>query len=471
MRPNKTGKARPVLVGAAVLTAALAVELVDELADGAKSAALPLIRESLGLSYGQIGLLASAPLLLGSIMELPLGVLAGHGRRRRRAVLLGGAAFTLTLIGAAAARSFAGLLVAFVLFFPASGAFVSLTQSGLMDADPGRREQHMARWELAGSAGSVAGPVVVIAVLAAGGGWRSAYLALAACAAAAWVGVARNPAVDAPPTTTVRHTRPTSPDLVPHTPPTSPDLARHDPPTSPDLARHDPPTSPDLARQIPPTSPDLARQIPPARPSLFAAVRRPGVARWLVLLQVSDLLLDVFTGFLALYLVAVAHATPAQAALGVAIRLGAGLAGDALLIRALRHARGLTLLRASAAVTAVVFPALLLAGGLLPKLVLLGCLSVATAPWYPVLQAELYGSLPDDSGIVVSLSSAAGLLGGAAPLAVGLIAQRFGLTWALAGLAVAPPLLLLGLRRSGGRNDKQPDMAVPPPSGDGGGTG
>ena len=197
MQP-KTGKVRPVLVGAAVLAAALAVELVDELAGGVKSAALPLIRRDLGLSYGQIGLLESAPLLLGSIMELPLGILAGHGRRRRRAVLLGGAAFILTLIGAAAARSFAGLLVAFVLFFPASGAFVSLTQSGLMDADPGRREQHMARWELAGSAGSLAGPVLVIAVLAAGGGWRSAYLALAAAAAAAWLGVARNPPVPVP---------------------------------------------------------------------------------------------------------------------------------------------------------------------------------------------------------------------------------------------------------------------------------
>ena len=405
MQP-KTGKVRPVLVGAAVLAAALAVELVDELAGGVKSAALPLIRRDLGLSYGQIGLLESAPLLLGSIMELPLGILAGHGRRRRRAVLLGGAAFILTLIGAAAARSFAGLLVAFVLFFPASGAFVSLTQSGLMDADPGRREQHMARWELAGSAGSLAGPVLVIAVLAAGGGWRSAYLALAAAAAAAWLGVARNPPVPVPA----------------------------------DGPGADPAAGTAAVRRAPPTS-----------PSPFTALRQPGVVRWLVLLQVSDLLLDVFTGFLALYLVAVVHATPEQAALGVAIRLGAGLAGDAALIRALNHVSGLVLLRASAAVTAVVFPAFLLAGGLVPKLLLLGCLSVVTAPWYPVLQAELYGSLPDDSGVVVSLSSAAGLLSGAVPLAVGLLAQRFGLAWALACLAIAPPLLLAGLRRSRGR--------------------
>jgi hypothetical protein len=32
-----------------------------------------------------------------------------------------------------------------------------------------------------------------------------------------------------------------------------------------------------------------------------------------------------------------------------------------------------------------------------------------------------------------------------------LLAQRFGLAWALACLAIAPPLLLTGLRRSRGR--------------------
>ena len=86
-----------------------------------------------------------------------------------------------------------------MIFFPASGAFVSLTQSGLMDADPGRHEQHMARWNLAGSAGAVAGPVLLAGVLAAGGGWRAAYLVLAGCAAVAWLGVARRGPRPAPP--------------------------------------------------------------------------------------------------------------------------------------------------------------------------------------------------------------------------------------------------------------------------------
>jgi MFS transporter, FSR family, fosmidomycin resistance protein len=420
-------RARPILAGAAVIAAALAVELVDELADGTRAAALPLIRRDLALSYGQIGLLASVPLLLGSVLELPLGVLAGHGRRRRVAVLLGGVVFTLSLAGVAAARSFADLLIAFVVFFPASGAFVSLTQSGLMDADPARREQHMARWDLAGSVGSVAGPALLIAVLAAGGGWRSAYLVLALAATAAWLGVARNPPRPPPADT---HPGPPGPTTRPHP----------DPPRATTPAHPDPPRATARPHPDPPGALAAVRRI-------LAGPRRPPVLRWLVLLQVSDLLLDVFTGFLALYLVAVVHATPAQAALGVAIRLGAGLAGDAALIRALRHAGGLRLLRFSAAAAAVAFPGFLLVPGLWPKLALLACVSVITAPWYPVLQAQLYDSLPDHSGVVVSLSSAAGLLGGAAPLAVGFLAQRFGLAWALASLATAPLGLLAGLWR------------------------
>jgi len=464
--PPTLGQARPILAGAAVIAAALAIELVDELADGVKAAALPLIRRDLALSYGQIGLLASVPLLLGSLLELPLGVLAGHGRRRRVAVLLGGAVFVLSLAGAAAARSFAGLLVAFVVFFPASGAFVSLTQSGLMDADPARREQHMARWDLAGSAGSMAGPVLLIAVLAAGGSWRSAYLVLALVATAAWLGVARNPpqpppadahqdpaAATATAATAVTHPDPPGAAAPPH-PDQAGDVAapRPDQPGTTATAHPDQPGTTATAH---PDQPGTTATAHPDQPGTLAAVRRaraaprrPGVLRWLLLLQVSDLQLDVFTGFLALYLVAVVHATPAQAALGVAIRLGAGLAGDAALIRALRHAGGLRLLRASAATAAVAFPGFLLVPGLWPKLLLLGCVSVITAPWYPVLQAQLYGSLPDQSGVVVSLSSAAGLLGGAAPLAVGFLAERFGLAWALAGLATAPVCLLAGLWRS-----------------------
>jgi hypothetical protein len=70
-------------------------------------------------------------------------------------------------------------------------------------------------------------------------------------------------------------------------------------------------------------------------------------------------------------------------------------------------------------------------------------LMAVTAPWYPVLQARLYRSLPGRSSVAVTMSSAAGLAGGLGPLAVGLVAAGFGLSWALAGLVIVPAAVLL----------------------------
>ncbi|HEY2127535.1 MAG TPA: MFS transporter [Streptosporangiaceae bacterium] len=383
-----------------MLAAALAVELVDELADGTRTAALPLIQHDLGLSYGQLGLLASAPVLIGSLLELPVGALAGQGRRRHRIILAGGAVFLAALLGTALAWSFAGLLISFIVFYPASGAFVSLTQASLMDADPGRQDQHMARWTLAGSLGAVLGPLLLTGILAAGGGWRAGYLVVAAAAVVAWLGVAR-----------WRLSAESAGDPEPPVP-----------------------------RQVP-------RQV-------IGALRRPGVVRWLVLLEVSDLLLDVFTGFLAVYFVAVVHTSPVQAALAVAVRLGAGIAGDVVVIRVLDRAAALSVLRASAAAALLLYPAFLLVPGFPAKLAVLALLTIGTAPWYPVAQAQLYQSLPGQSGLVVTLSSAAALAGGLGPLAVGFAAEQAGLAVTLSGLVLAPVVVLcLAWRRTGASCD------------------
>jgi MFS transporter, FSR family, fosmidomycin resistance protein len=341
------------------------------------------------------------PLLAGGLLELPLGVLAGQGRRRRLVVLGGGVVFVLTLLGVASARSFGLLLGAFVAFYPASGAFVSLTQAELMDAWPDRQAQVMARWNLAGSTGAVAGPLLLAAVLASGGGWRTGYLALAALTALVWLGRwRRGPAETAGP----------APD-----------------------AGGDERTG---RRSRTGRAREAAREI-------GRALRHWGTLRWLLLIEVADLLVDVFTGFLALYLVDVAHLTPAVAALAIAVRLGAALAGDAALVVILERAGDLAVLRVSAAAAALLYPGFLLVPGAGPKLAVLALLSAATAPWYPVLQARLYRSLPGRSSVAVTLSSAAGLAGGLGPLAVGLVAQGFGLSWALAGLAVVPVAVLL----------------------------
>jgi MFS transporter, FSR family, fosmidomycin resistance protein len=367
--------------------------------DGAKGAALPLIRHDLGLSYAQIGLLASVPLLAGGALELPLGLLAGEGRRRRQAVLGGGVVFVLSLLAVASARSFVVLLAAFTVFFPASGAFVSLTQAELMDAWPDRQAQLMARWDLAGSTGAVAGPLLLAAVLAAGGSWREAYLVLAALAAVTWVGTCLG---------------------EPH----------------PVRGAADGATRPGAAWKT------RVREV-------LAALRDWSTVRWLSSVVVADLLVDVLTGFLALYLVDVVHLAPAIAALAVAIRLGSGLAGDAVLVFVLGRVADVTVLRASAVLAGLLYPGFLLAPGPAAKLAILAVLSAATAPWYPLLQARLYGSLPGRSPVAVTLSSAAGLAGGLGPLAVGLIAGAFGLTTAMAVLAVVPVAVLAGSAGAG----------------------
>jgi MFS transporter, FSR family, fosmidomycin resistance protein len=359
------------------------------------------------------------PLLAGGALELPLGVLAaGQPRRRRLAVLGGGLLFILCLAAIAGARSFAVLLCAFTAFYPASGAFVSLTQATLMDAEPDRQARVMARWDLAGSAGAVAGPLLLTAVLAAGGGWRVTYLILAGLAGLAWVG------------TCLRAPHPTAGAAAA-------DLAGG-------AASADPTAAADPAAAAESRAPgDPAGQW---GRELVAVLRNWPALRCLGLLVAADLLVDVLTGFLALYLVDVAHLRPGVAALAIAVRLGAALAGDAALVFALE--RGAVpepaVLRISAAAAALLYPGFLLAPGLPAKLVILAALSAATAAWYPLLQARLYGRLAGRSSMAVTLSSAAGMAGGLGPLAVGMAAQWFGLPRALAALTVVPVVVLAG---------------------------
>jgi FSR family fosmidomycin resistance protein-like MFS transporter len=135
----------------------LAIEFLDEFVFGVREASWPMIRNDLNLSYTEIGLLLSVPGICGNLIEPVLGILADVWKRR--AIILGGGiCFTLALLLITAGNSFALLLLAFMLLSPASGAFVALSQAALMDAAPSRREQNMARWELAGSLGNVFGP-------------------------------------------------------------------------------------------------------------------------------------------------------------------------------------------------------------------------------------------------------------------------------------------------------------------------
>ena len=360
-----------------------------------REAAWPLIRRDLSLSYVQIGLLLSIPGIVSTLVEPGLALLSETGRRRR-VVLGGGVAFTIALLLVAAAPSFTGLLAATCLLYPASGAFVGLAQATWMDLEPASTEANMARWVVAGSVGVVLGPLLLGGAVAVGSGWRGATLAAAL--------------------------------LVP--------LVLF-------AASH---------VRFPQPHPET-RNVRAALRVAIGALRKHRVIRWLLLLQLTDLLEDVFLGFVALYLVDVGGSSPGVAAIGVGVFSAAALIGDSLLIGILKRMDGMRYLRWSAVGAIVAYPAFLLIGSVPTKLALLIPLGMLRAGWYAILQARLYSELPGQGGTAVAIGAPTDLMGSLLPLAIGMVAHRMGLGSAMWLLLAAPVALLTLLPAEGPRDD------------------
>jgi len=352
-----------------------------------------MIRRELSLTYLQVGLLLSIPGVASTLVEPGLALLSDTGRRRR-VVLGGGVVFILALLLFASAQGPAMLLAASCALYPASGAFVGLAQATWMDLEPASTERNMARWVVAGSVGGLLGPVALGAAIALGSGWRGTTLAIAVS---------------------------TGPVLIAAS-----------------------------GLRFPEPHPEV-EDLRTALRGAIAALRERRVLRWLALLQLTDLLQDVFLGFVALYLVDVGGASAGVAAVGVGILSTAGLVGDVLILRVLRRTDGLRYLRWSAAAALVAYPAFLLVGSVAAKMVVLVPLGMLRAGWYAIVQARLYSELPARGGTAVAIGGPADLLGSLLPLAIGVAAQRFGLSWAMWLLLAAPVSLLTLLPAEGPR--------------------
>src|SRR3954470_24933115 len=97
--PHRQGPTRlPVLrrVGLFAFTLLL-IAFLDELVFGVREAAWPLIRDDLGLTYAEVGLLLGVPNLVSSVIEPFIGIL-GDVWRRRVLVLGGGVVYGLALL-------------------------------------------------------------------------------------------------------------------------------------------------------------------------------------------------------------------------------------------------------------------------------------------------------------------------------------------------------------------------------------
>jgi FSR family fosmidomycin resistance protein-like MFS transporter len=373
----------------------LVIEFLDELIFGVGETAWPFFRDDLHLTYTQIGLLLSLPGIIAAFIEPFIGIL-GDIWKRRLLIIVGGILFTISLFLTSISYSFLFLLLSFILFFPSSGAFVSLSQANLMDSEPTRHEQNMARWTLAGSLGVLTGPLLLGLCVYFGFGWRGTYAALAAFSTFCLLAALRY----------------LSPDPVS--------------------------TSASLS---------LGAIFNGFR-AAFSALKRGEVWRWLLLLEFADLMMDVLFSYLALYFVDVARVTEVQAGVAVTVWLGMGLITDFFFIPVIDRKKDSTrYLRLTALLEVFAFSVFLLIPGFLPKLIVVILVNLFNTGWYPILQGRLYSSLPGQSASVMTLGSVTAPLAKFLPFLIGFLADRFGLQSAMWILLLGPLALLIGLQR------------------------
>ena len=372
----------------------LLIEFLDELTYGISEAAWPFIRDDLHLNYVQIGLALSLPGILGNIIE-PFIFTFADAWKRRVVLLTGGIFFIISLALTGISTSFLFLLSSYILFNPSSGALVGLSQASLMDLQPKRREQNMARWTFAGSLGVVIGPILLSGAAYIGFGWRGMFLGLACIAILVLLFVWKRI-----------------------------------------------PTDQTTTEEIPGFRAILAQF-----KSTFAALKNWGIVRWLILLEFSDLMLDVLYGFLPLYFVDVAGFSPAQAALSVVVWTGVGMLGDFLLIPLVERIKGIDYLRISVIIELILFPLFLLSSQAWLKLTIVGMMGFFNAGWYAILKANLFESMHGQSGAALALDNVSGLFGKLIPFGIGLAAQTFGIGSAMWILIAGPLALFIGLPR------------------------
>ena len=385
--------ARLTRTGSASRALLLCMGLVDEVLTGIPIVALPLLRERLGLSYTQLGLLFTVAALSGMLLE-PLINLFSDRRSKKPWILCGLFILAATEIIIGHTTSYIVLLLAFAVSSPAGDAAIGLSQATLIDAAPDKGTRTMTRWTLLSAIGDFLSPLVVAAFVALHLGWTDLCWLAMAC----WLGAALLLAPLRFPTRFV--------------------------------------TTAEAAEDGEATS---------LWTSLREALRDPLLLRWATLAILPTMLDEVFLGFVALYLRDVWHISQSDIALILIVQMLGSFAGLLVLERllkgrGLRPVRVLTWLALS---TLAGVLGLLLARDLWFISVSLLVISFSCAGWYPLAKAEAYARRPGNSGVVRAVISLGAPFEIALPGAIGLISASFGVLTGLGVLGLAPVLVLV----------------------------
>lgn len=364
----------------------IGVDFLDEWSSGIPAVASPDIQSDFGISYGMAaGWVLTAFGLLAVVVEPPIFVLAD--RFPRRWFICGGlGVLGVICIGSGLAPSFAWLLVALLLFGPASGVGVGLSQATLMDAHPADREGMMVRWTLAGELGDLAAPGFLAVVVMLGGSWRSAFVIVGAVL----IGYALV--------------------LWP--------------------------------RRYPVREADGDDDDAPFRSAIRDALANRRLLLWTAGALCCELMDEILVAFGALYLRDHLGADIDERAFVLSAGVAGGVVGLLVVGRLVDRFEPRRMLVAIAAASAVSYSLWMLASTVAASAAALFATGFLVAGHYPLAKAQAYRAFPGRSGTVNALLTLAGIAMLPVPVLLGFVADGLGLTAALALLLVQPLGLL-----------------------------
>lgn len=366
--------------------------LVDEMVGGIPVLTLPLIREELHLTYVQVGLIDTVVGLTSLLVNPALEAASDHWPKPR--LVLGGLlGMTLGFALVSSSPTFGWLLLAFVVLGATNGAAVGLGGNILIDQDPGAAVATTTRWVFLATIGDLLGPLLVAGTIALQGSWRL----LTGGGALLWLiigGLLTLQRITALPTPRVAHVDGQS-----------------------------------LWQSV--------------RTNLGDGMATPHLLRWLFLATLPALLDEMFLGFAALFLTDKLGVAPAFISLALLAPTVGGLLSLVWLERGGKDWEPSRLLGVAAWTALIGILGLVTAvhwALALPALFLIG---LGAAPWYTVAQAQALKALPGRSGTVGALQTFFAPIEIAAPLLIGLAAERWGIQAGLALLLMAPIAVLI----------------------------
>ncbi|HEU4532763.1 MAG TPA: MFS transporter, partial [Polyangiaceae bacterium] len=288
----------------------------------------------------------------------------------------------------------------------ASGAACGAAQAELIAEHKGAADKAMSRWTLFAAAGDVVTPLAVAATLAAGVSYRGALVAIALAIALQGAAVARRGGAGGEA-----------------------------------AGEEDEPSA-------------------PLREALARGRNHGRLWAWLLGAAFCTLLDEIVAALASLRLRADLGASEAWAAACIAAFSAGSVAGAFATDRYVERVAPRAILLGSAAACAASLALVLLAPSPALAAIALVPLGASAAPHYALAKARAYEAVPDRPGLVNAAAQAFVVLDLGAPLALGLVADRWGLRAAIACLLAQPIVifaltLLLERRREGATGDER----------------